>query len=184
METSGGNSQGTYSFSGADDPLFQANTLDGFANAFLGNIKSYTEGQRVVGLKTSKSLEAFIQDNWRVSKRLTLDLGVRFSHLPAMQDVSGNIGDVSPLDVQRRACRAHLLPVLLGFHGHRAVPGRQTNIRGTRLPTPTPMIGTGLGGPGNMYPSYLAAGTLVPAVFNGIPTAAIARRRTRIRGCR
>jgi hypothetical protein len=35
---------------------------------------------------------------------------------------------------------------------------------------PNAVIGTGMGGPGNMYPSYLAAGTLVPAVFNGIPT--------------
>ena len=35
---------------------------------------------------------------------------------------------------------------------------------------PSGAIGTGNGGPGNMYPSYLAAGTLVPAVFNGIST--------------
>ena len=90
VETSGGNSQGTYNFSGANDPFFQANTLDGFANAYLGNIKTYTEGQRVLGLKSSVTLEAFVQDSWHVSRRLTLDLGVRFSHLPAMQDVSGN----------------------------------------------------------------------------------------------
>ena len=42
-ETSGGNSQGTYNFSGSEDPFFQANTKDGFANAFLGNIKTYTD---------------------------------------------------------------------------------------------------------------------------------------------
>ena len=96
VETSGGNSQGTYNFSGASDDFFQANTMDGFANAYLGNIKTYTEGQRVVGYKSSVSLEAFVQDNWRVTKRLTLDLGVRFSHLPAMQDVSGNMTMFAP----------------------------------------------------------------------------------------
>jgi len=79
VETSGGNSQGTYNFNGADDPFFQSNTLDGFANAYLGNFKTYTEGQRVLGLKSSVGLEAFVQDSWRVHRRLTLDLGVRFS---------------------------------------------------------------------------------------------------------
>jgi len=36
---------------------------------------------------------------------------------------------------------------------------------------PNAVIGTGNGGPGNIYPSYLAAGTLVPVVFNGISEA-------------
>ncbi len=45
QETPGSNSQGSYSFSGAQDDFFQANTLDGFANAYLGNIKSYTEAR-------------------------------------------------------------------------------------------------------------------------------------------
>ena len=66
VETSGNNSQGTYNFNGADDPFFQSNTLDGFANAYLGNFKTYTEGQRVLGLKSSVGLEAFVQDSWRV----------------------------------------------------------------------------------------------------------------------
>ena len=56
----GGNSQGTYSFSGSDDPFFQANTLDGFANAFLGNIKTYTEGQRVLGYKIISGPGSFL----------------------------------------------------------------------------------------------------------------------------
>ena len=28
------------------------------------------------------SLEAYVQDNWRVNRRLTVDVGVRFYHLP------------------------------------------------------------------------------------------------------
>jgi len=50
-----------------------------FANALLGNFKSYKEANTRPPLyENSKSLEWFAQDNWKVSRRLTLDAGVRF----------------------------------------------------------------------------------------------------------
>ncbi len=50
-----------------------------FANALLGNFKSYTESNNRPPLyETTTSYEWFAQDNFRVNKRLTLDLGVRF----------------------------------------------------------------------------------------------------------
>ena len=169
VETSGGNSQGTYNFSGADDPFFQANTLDGFANAYLGNIKTYTESQRVVGYKTSKSLEAFVQDNWRVTRRLTLDLGVRFSHLPAMQDTSGNMTMFLPSTYNAGQAERIFYPFCSVSTATAPCP-TVDQYSWDKAMNPNAVIGTGLGGPGNMYPSYVAAGTLVPAVFNGIST--------------
>src|SRR5438876_9038875 len=50
-----------------------------YANALLGNFKSYTESNTRPPLyESTNSLEWFAQDNWKVSRRLTLDLGVRF----------------------------------------------------------------------------------------------------------
>src|ERR1019366_9127986 len=69
---------GAYSF--ASSTAMSNNTQDGYANAFLGNFNSYTEAGRVVGDYWFMDIESFIQDNWRISKRLTLDLGVRFYH--------------------------------------------------------------------------------------------------------
>ena len=65
------------------------NTQDGYANAFLGNFNSYNEGGRVVGNYWYTDIEAFIQDNWRVSRRVTIDAGVRFYHqLPTAESGS------------------------------------------------------------------------------------------------
>ena len=52
-----------------------------FANAAIGAFGSYQQQSRWgEGAYTAINHEAFIQDNWRVSPRLTLDYGVRFVH--------------------------------------------------------------------------------------------------------
>ena len=68
----------TYSF--ASSSTFPNTTSDGYGNAYLGNFNNYNEGQRVVGDYWYWDDEFFIQDNWRVSKRLTLDIGLRLLH--------------------------------------------------------------------------------------------------------
>lgn len=52
---------------------------DAFANALLGNFDQYTESTSrppLYGYTTS--VEWFAQDNWRATRRLTLDVGLRF----------------------------------------------------------------------------------------------------------
>jgi hypothetical protein len=59
------------------------NTLDtgyAFANALLGNYNSYQEGTRTVYAPKWKLLEWYAQDNWKITSRLTLDYGARFSY--------------------------------------------------------------------------------------------------------
>jgi hypothetical protein len=174
VETSGNNSQGTYNFNGADDPFFQNNTLDGFANAYLGNFKTYTESQRVLGLKSSVGLEAFVQDRWTVTRRLTLDIGVRFSHLPAMQDVSGNTSMFLPSSYNKALAERIFVPYCSVSAAAGQCP-KANQYTWDPATNPNAVIGTGQGGPGNMYPSYVAAGTLVPAVFNGKSTGGYAQ---------
>lgn len=58
------------------------NPLDsgfGFSNAALGVFNSYSQASSYVeGNFVYDNIEAFIQDNWRVNNRLTLDYGMRF----------------------------------------------------------------------------------------------------------
>jgi len=161
-ETAGNTPQGSYSFNGAvSDNYFASNTGDGYANALLGNISSYTEGQRSLGLKTSKSLEGFVQDSWRVSKRLTLDIGLRFSHMPAMQDASGNTSIFVPSSFVANLAERQFYPYCSVSTATAACPAANTYTWDPAT-NPNAVIGTGQGGPGNMYPSYVKPGTLIP----------------------
>ncbi len=65
-----------------------------FANALLGNFNTYTEvTQRVHYQPINKVVEWYVQDNWKVTRRFTLDYGVRFTYdIPQYLkfDVGGN----------------------------------------------------------------------------------------------
>ncbi len=51
-----------------------------FSNAITGNFFSYGESSgQTEGLARTYTVEWFVQDSWKVTPRLTLDLGVRFS---------------------------------------------------------------------------------------------------------
>lgn len=81
----GGNPpQGTYTFNGTG-----ANTTgNGLADMFLGKITQYSEATGVVGgipeggwgtyRGRMKDIEAYFQDDWNVTRKLTLNLGLRY----------------------------------------------------------------------------------------------------------
>jgi len=51
-----------------------------FANALLGNFVSYTESTtRPEFFNNTTGIEWYLQDHWRATRRLTLDLGLRFA---------------------------------------------------------------------------------------------------------
>src|SRR4029453_4404318 len=69
------------SISFANDTNNPLDSSFGFANAALGVFSSYAQLSRWgEGAFTAINHEAFIQDNWKVSRRLTLDYGLRFVH--------------------------------------------------------------------------------------------------------
>jgi hypothetical protein len=96
QQANNGSYLGAYSFaSGGVD--MSADTQDGFANAWLGNMNNYSEGQKGRGDWWYTDADAFIQDNWRVSRRLTLDIGLRFTHETPVTDVAaGQQAEFSP----------------------------------------------------------------------------------------
>ncbi len=79
------NWNGSFDFSvDSNNPL---NSGDGFANALLGNFTSYNEANfRPLLGAAYWNLDFYVQDNWRVSRRLTLDLGVRMVHQESQYD--------------------------------------------------------------------------------------------------
>jgi len=85
---------GSYNF--ASSSAMPNNTQDGYANALLGDFNNYTEGGRVVGNYWFTDVEAFIQDNWKVSRRLTLDYGVRFYHQLPTENLDNNTTEFVP----------------------------------------------------------------------------------------
>jgi len=68
------------SFSFAQDVNNPLDANWAYANALLGNFDTYQESTaRPRQHDYARSLAFYIQDNWRVSRKLTLDYGVRFS---------------------------------------------------------------------------------------------------------
>ena len=64
------------------------NTGHPYANALLGNFDALTEPTRPVyqGQYRSTNVEWFVQDNWKVNQRLTLDYGLRFVWMQPQYD--------------------------------------------------------------------------------------------------
>ncbi len=73
------------------------NTGNGFANAAIGTFQEFRQATRgTTGVYKYFNLEPYIQDNWKITKRLTLDYGMRFSWLPPTKDISGVATNFDP----------------------------------------------------------------------------------------
>ena len=71
-----------------------ADTGDGYANALLGIYQSYQEASnRAVPNVYWWDVEGYIQDSWRASKKLTIDVGVRLLHESPVTDNSRTISN-------------------------------------------------------------------------------------------
>jgi len=153
----GSGSQGSYlgSYSFGSSTAMPNNTQDGFANAYLGDFNSYSEGGRAVGDFWYQELEAFVQDNWRATRRLTLDFGLRFSHVVPTENLNGNSAAwlrsaYSPAQAERIY-----------------LPGCTVSTAAKACPTANQVAVDPLTG----YTTYFALqGTLVPASVGGYTT--------------
>ena len=79
---------GSFNFS-PDSNNAILNTGNGYANAFLGYIDVYQQATARATFNVHYwNAEFYVQDNWRINRRLTLDYGVRFYHQPSQNDVN------------------------------------------------------------------------------------------------
>ncbi len=129
-----GQTQGAFNFDGT----FTGND---FADFLLGDAKSYSElAVQDHGFWNNVSWGAYIQDNWRVNRNLTLNLGLRWDGVPHTYEANNRMGNFYP-SLYNPADAAVMLP------------------DGTISPT-SPGLGTS--------PNPILAG--VPLYLNGIGT--------------
>src|SRR5256885_14227795 len=68
-----------------------------YSNSMLGVLSSNLESDTRLPLRARYyNFEWFVQDNWRVSKRLTLDLGVRFYHIDSTTSAHSKLAGFEP----------------------------------------------------------------------------------------
>jgi len=85
---------GVVSFSTSGNP---STTSNAFADALLGNFRTYTEAQLdPMGYFRFSQTEAFIQDSWRLTPRLSVDIGVRYVHQVPTSTLGNNTASFDP----------------------------------------------------------------------------------------
>ena len=85
---------GVVSFSTSSNPN---TTTNAFADALLGNFRTYSEAQLdPMGYFRFSQAEAFIQDSWRLTPRLSVDIGVRFTRQIPTSTLGNNTTSFDP----------------------------------------------------------------------------------------
>ncbi|MGA2168112.1 MAG: TonB-dependent receptor [Terracidiphilus sp.] len=78
-------------FSGGDAASFAT------ANFLLGNSSVYSQASRdIIPDLNYYNTEAYLQDDWKLSQKLTLNLGVRWSALPSPSDTKNTLSNFDP----------------------------------------------------------------------------------------
>ena len=73
------------------------NGNDPFANFLLGQADSYSQASKdTVPFLHYTNFEAYVQDDWKVTRRLTLNLGVRYSYFPSPTDSKNTLLNFDP----------------------------------------------------------------------------------------
>jgi hypothetical protein len=116
---------GNYSFVGPYDPSFGIGTGSSFADFLVGIPNNYFQGPNGQNNIRSKSMYAFVQDEWRVRKNLTLSLGLRYEYSTPKRDTQGRTFSIVPKD---QSSRFPLAPLGIVFPGDKGAP------RGTNFP--------------------------------------------------
>jgi hypothetical protein len=91
------NAFGTINFQQDTVGTNQYDTSFGFSNAAIGSFSSYVQARKYVETSSVyNNTEGYVQDNWKVSDRLTLDYGVRLVHQQAQYDELGQASNFLP----------------------------------------------------------------------------------------
>lgn len=150
-EVGNGNTRGALDFGRNTNNPFDANYA--FANALLGNFNSYTEASfRNYSLYRYTQVEWYGQDTWKISRRLTLELGVRFTSAPPAYDIRRYLTTFDPSTYDPRTAAVLYRPGFDASGKRVAVDPRTGAI------APSPYIGLFVPGSGNYAPGMVVGG--------------------------
>ena len=103
LQPAGQNYNGAYNFA-ADSSVPFLNTNDGYANAVLGDVNTYTQyTSQTVSDILYYNLEFYVQDHWNVTRRLSIDAGMRFYHQTPPTDHDRTLVNFDPADYNKSA---------------------------------------------------------------------------------
>jgi len=94
-----GTTQGSFNFDGTFTTPTNGKSAAGndLADFLLGTSKSYSElAVQDSGKWNNVSWAAYVQDNWRVNRRLTLNLGLRWDGVPHTYEANNRMGNFYP----------------------------------------------------------------------------------------
>jgi hypothetical protein len=162
-QVGGGNYRGAFSFSrNANNPN---DTNHSYSNALLGQFNTYSEATaRVNGDWWFWNVEWYLQDNWRVNRRLTIDIGVRFYHLPPQIDKNSTIASFDPFKYNRTKAPALYMPALDASRRRVAMNPLNGQL------APAPLIGLYVPGSGdNVNGAFVGGKDGYPAGLYSVP---------------
>jgi hypothetical protein len=109
--------------------------FDDFATFLLGQAYEYTQSSKdTIPDLHYYNFEAYLQDDWRVSPDLTLNLGVRYTYFPSPADVNNTLVNFDPL-LFNAADAPPIDPVSGNFTATSQIPATYAN--GLIFPTGT-----------------------------------------------
>lgn len=167
FQVGGGNYRGNFNFSRDVNNPYDSN--HSFSNALLGNFQSYSEAtERVDGDWWFWNVEWYVQDNWRVNKRLNIDYGMRVYHLPPMIDKNLTLSSFDPTLYSRSKTAALYVPGKDPADGKRKAMDPLTGKF-----APAPLIGLFVPNSGQTAPGMRVGGVDgVPGGLYEAPTTA------------
>jgi hypothetical protein len=158
-------------------------TSFGFSNAAIGSFSSFSQASNYVeGNFVYDNREAYIQDNWKVNNRLTLDYGMRFVHATPQYDRLGQGSNFLPDQwtqsqapvLYRMGCAVTVAP---GAACPTASQRALNPITGQLLgPNSTVAIGTLVPGSGNPTNGLFLGGQGIVDTTYTFPALAVAPR--------
>jgi len=89
---------GAFTFTGAKNAATGVTAYEqAFSNFLSGTVNTFTQASvDALSITDSKLYEAYVQDDWRATPRLTMNLGVRYSIYGQFDDAFGHLGAFQP----------------------------------------------------------------------------------------